>query len=232
MVHRGFHYDSNLCLYMQPKCVPLRHSSGLVRFPVFWEDDVHWAHTGEWRFDSYAKQFFLPGLKIIDVHPFTIAANIPSRTHYLAVKTHTKTLSPDTVNEVRFPGEGARTFLLGFLEAAVSPKERFYTLGDLYQMFSPDMQGRDEDAQGRHTTHTDEEYKQYWAMSEVEKETFLKRSYEQRRGTDVYPTSRDYNLRELGIFSLKRHISRKGKILDLGCGNGYTLLSLARDLRD
>jgi ubiquinone/menaquinone biosynthesis C-methylase UbiE len=40
-------------------------------------------------------------------------------------------------------------------------------------------------------------------------------------------TSRDFHLRELEITFLAQYV-QPGKVLDLGCGNGYTLLSLAR----
>ena len=35
--------------YLQAGLVPLRHGTGIVRLPVFWEDDSHWDLTGgEW----------------------------------------------------------------------------------------------------------------------------------------------------------------------------------------
>ena len=42
----GIRIDSNVCLYMQPSLVPLEHWVGIRRFPVFWEDDVHWHRGG------------------------------------------------------------------------------------------------------------------------------------------------------------------------------------------
>ena len=45
---RGVKYDSNVCLYLQPDLAPLHHWTGIVRFPVFWEDDIHWLRGGAW----------------------------------------------------------------------------------------------------------------------------------------------------------------------------------------
>jgi len=90
---------------------------------------------------------------------------------------------------------------------------------------------RDE-TQGRATKHSDEEYRKYWQMSDAAKQEFLKASYGKRDATDIYATSRDFHARELEIEAIAQGISEKGPVLDLGCGNGYTLISLARKLED
>src|SRR5439155_1919825 len=48
---------------------------------------------------------------------------------------------------------------------------------------------------------------------------------------DPYATSRDYNLKELEITSIKQSLNQPGKIVDLGCRNGYTLISLDSALK-
>ena len=64
MLARGIRYDSNLCLFLEPELRPLRHGSGIVRLPVFWEDDCHWELTGgDWNLASYLGRFLTPGLK-------------------------------------------------------------------------------------------------------------------------------------------------------------------------
>ena len=88
--------------------------------------------------------------------------------------------------------------------------------------------GKNESA-GRESIHSNSEYENYWNMSDEEKQTFLKQSYDSRNPEDPYATSRDFYHRELEIDSLKKYIGNEGNILDLGCGNGYTLLTLAKD---
>ncbi len=228
---RGFLYDSNLCLHLQPNLVPLRHASGITRFPVFWEDDIHWLNTnGDWDLEKHMPLFLSPGLKIINVHPFFFTLNIPHQQYYADVKAHIPTL---TDQAMRFHGPGVRTFVTHLLEALTGQGHRFHTLSELHQSLpiSDFLVSADETA-GRVTKHSDEEYKQYWTLSDSAKQAFIKESYEKRNITDPYATARDYNAKELEIKTIKTSLKQPGTLLDLGCGNGYTLLSLAKDLRN
>jgi len=55
----------------------------------------------------------------------------------------------------------------------------------------------------------------------------VKERYVKEASTDKYATSQDMNLRELEIKAISKHLSDGLKVLDLGCGNGYTISSLA-----
>jgi ubiquinone/menaquinone biosynthesis C-methylase UbiE len=90
--------------------------------------------------------------------------------------------------------------------------------------------GKYGEASGRVTVHSEDAYQRYASMTTEEKQEFLRLEYEQRDATDLYATSRDYNARELEILAIKRALGSPGKVLDLGCGNGYTLLALAAEL--
>jgi trans-aconitate 2-methyltransferase len=80
---------------------------------------------------------------------------------------------------------------------------------------------------GRVTVHSEDAYRRYWEMTDDERQAFLRQEYEQRDASDPYATSRDYNARELEIAAIRAQLGAPGHLLDLGCGNGYTLLSLA-----
>lgn len=51
--------------------------------------------------------------------------------------------------------------------------------------------------------------------------------YRARATVDRYATSPDFNLRELEIESICRYLSANKRVLDVGCGNGYSTLSFA-----
>ena len=86
------------------------------------------------------------------------------------------------------------------------------------------------DQRGRQSKHSDHEHERYWSLSDTERQEFLRSSYAQRDAKDLYATSRDYNARELGIQSIIENLI-PGLIIDLGCGNGFTLLRVAEKVK-
>lgn len=137
MIKRGIKYDSNLCLYLQPNIVPLQLGiPGITRFPVFWEDDCHWMHTGgDWRLSNYINAFTTPGLKIINVHPFILSVNVPSIDYYLSIKKYITNLSEQDLSKIKYTGYGARTFFVDLLEFIKSQNYPIFTLHELFLMF-------------------------------------------------------------------------------------------------
>lgn len=228
----GFEYDSNLCLYLQQEINPLYHSSGITKLPVFFEDDVHWNFTKDWSFNSFIKEKCLtPGLKIFNFHPFLTALNVPSEEYYSSKKNHVKTLSTEDMNQLRFKEQGCRTFFIKLLEFLTEYKDCIYTLDEIYKEFPLDNFMQNTEEKGRVTNHSSTQMNDYKNMTEIEKQSFLQNTYNQRNGNDIYATSRDFNLRELEITSIQKFIKHGDRVLDLGCGNGYTLISLAKELK-
>lgn len=135
MMKHHVYFDSNINLYLQPNIVPLRRFSGISSFPVFWEDDVHWLNQGQWSFDHYINHFLTSGLKILNLHPFFVAANIPTQEYYQEIKGQLRHLSADNINQIRYQGQGTRTFLIRMLDVLKAQGHTFYTLGDLCTLF-------------------------------------------------------------------------------------------------
>lgn len=83
LADRGFIADSNLLSFLQPGLVPIVHGAGVLRLPVFFEDDV-FLDLG--RADLDLKQCLellqSPGLKILNFHPALVALNAPSIEYY------------------------------------------------------------------------------------------------------------------------------------------------------
>lgn len=225
---RGLEYDSNLCLDMEPDLRPLKHVSGLTRFPIFWEDNVHWLRGRSWDVGAMIETFLTPGLKVLNVHPVNFSLNIPDERFYRSVKSDVASLTADDLTRRRFDGPGTRTFLLALLERVRSLGHRFHTLAEVYAL---SRAAAGETIAGREHRVSDAEYHQYWQASPEERQAWVRTMYDQHNPSDPYATSRDHNLRELEIRAIAQY-APAGRILDLGCGNGYTVLSLARARSD
>ncbi|HYC02691.1 MAG TPA: hypothetical protein VED40_05320 [Azospirillaceae bacterium] len=142
MVREGMAFDSNLCLQGQAGLRPLRHWTGMVRYPVFWEDDIHWLLGGNWDFDAQAERFFTPGLKLINVHPFNFALNVPHQDWFDQHKAHTASLTSAEVDTAAWPGAGTASFLRQLVEAVQARGGRFVGLGELHDALHPGGRGQ------------------------------------------------------------------------------------------
>jgi hypothetical protein len=127
----GVRVDSNVCLFLQQALKPLYHWSGLMRLPCFWEDDTHWERGFAWNFARLRKLFFEPGLKILNVHPFMFALNIPDAMFYASHKHHIPTLDAPSAGRLRFPGQGSATFLAEIIDAVRGEGLHFTTMSEL-----------------------------------------------------------------------------------------------------
>jgi hypothetical protein len=129
----GFTADSNLCLHLQPGIEPLLGAAGMLRLPIFLEDDVllHWG-AGDLPAAALEEVLLTPGLKILNVHPALFALNAPSLVHY---ERH----RPDLYGGHRgpvpaYPGRGVQTLLADVASAVRSNGGRFTALPDLVDM--------------------------------------------------------------------------------------------------
>jgi hypothetical protein len=131
LAERGLRFDSNTCRQLEPDIAPIELASGLRRFPVFFEDDIHWGRPRSWRFEDHTAAFFSAGLKILNFHPFMVALNAPDGAFYARHKHLIPTLGADEAAGLRHPGLGAGTFLVEALAAIQAAGHRFMTLSEL-----------------------------------------------------------------------------------------------------
>lgn len=79
---RGLKYDSTVCMFLFPNITPNLCISGLVQFPVFFED--RWfMEAGFW--DIEKRIIETPGLKILDFHPAHICKDRGTKTFLVAI---------------------------------------------------------------------------------------------------------------------------------------------------
>jgi hypothetical protein len=129
---RGFRYDSNACAFLQPLLTPMRTATSVLRFPVFWEDDLHSAARLPWAFSAINEALDAPGLKIFNVHPIRVALNIPTESFYESKRVLYKSAGKDATLE-RYRGPGTRTFLEVLFNYATSQGRRPVRLSELYR---------------------------------------------------------------------------------------------------
>ena len=62
---------------MQTNIFPILHESGLIHFPIFFEDGTHLYNKLDLSLSRYKENFLSPGIKIISIHPMNYVINTP-----------------------------------------------------------------------------------------------------------------------------------------------------------
>jgi hypothetical protein len=116
LVDQGYVADSNLLSFLQPALVPVVHGAGLLRLPVFLEDDVllHWANE-DLDLAPVLERLFTPGLKILNFHPALVALNAPSLEFYELRRA--RLYSGALTLSDRYEGRGIETVLRQLIAA-------------------------------------------------------------------------------------------------------------------
>jgi len=234
---RGFRYDSNLCLHLQPGLVPLQEREGLVRFPVFLEDDVYFRREKLSGIAPIERLLKTPGLKVFNFHPVHICLNTPNIDFYNGAKEN---LNKDWKGLV-YGGKGILTFLNELLKFVKSnPGLGTFYLDDLYSALTdlpPKKVPSADSSPGNTLKQQNSKLNNYEKADAEQRADYVRNLYDTLDGKEIYSTSRDFNLRELEINfiidSIRKNLKggKDPKILDIGCGNGYTGISIAKALK-
>ena len=129
---QGIRYDSNACHFLQPSIEPTCHAYRLMRLPVFWEDDVHAGYVRDLTFDLVLQRLATPGLKILNVHPFSYAINMPDLAFYQQMRPQTRTLTAQDIAEQAWQGQGTRSWLRAIVAEVARLGGEFITLAELH----------------------------------------------------------------------------------------------------
>lgn len=78
----GVLFLSQVPTMCEPWIAPIRHYSGIVYLPVFWEDDVWLGRFGTASPANERYAIEAPGVKIINIHAAHVGMNTPSMAHY------------------------------------------------------------------------------------------------------------------------------------------------------
>lgn len=91
----GHKVSSNIVTIMQENIKPILHESGLIEFPIFFEDGTHLYNKLELDLKNYINRFTSPGIKIINFHPMNFIINPATIVYMRNIKD---TLSRESYN--------------------------------------------------------------------------------------------------------------------------------------
>ncbi len=147
------------------------------------------------------------------------------------MRDRTKEVDSSSIEEIKCDGSGVETFVSDMLDAMIEKGVQISTLDEIYRDYgSQFIEGEDRSTAGRTTRHSRKEFESYWNADDAGRQEFLKVTYSRRRADDDYATSKDMHVRELEIAAIRESLEDSGNVLDLGCGNGYTLISIGKEL--
>jgi hypothetical protein len=106
----GLQWDSSQLLYLCPNITPYRHPSGLVRLPIFWEDDDYFGQSPDWKVSSLGLD--RPGVKCFDFHPIHLRLNTHTAEQYRHAKEGS--FSEAAIQEATYSGNDKGTLGLFF----------------------------------------------------------------------------------------------------------------------
>jgi len=124
----GIVADSQNPTACQGYLLPMIHASGILRLPVYLEDDAAFdAVDSSLSVNVFRKSLFTPGLKILNFHPTFVGCNTPSLAHYNSVRGKVfGTAQP--VEGVRWDGHGTANMLDELLGEILSRGYRLQSL--------------------------------------------------------------------------------------------------------
>jgi hypothetical protein len=110
-VERGLRYDSNIVMFRYQGIRPFYHWNGLIRLPVFWEDDVNCLAGANWDVETLSMSIS-DALYVFAFHPVHVFLNTETMARYYAAKPYYQ--DPTRLREFVNPessGVGTRCFL-------------------------------------------------------------------------------------------------------------------------
>jgi hypothetical protein len=124
----GIIADSQNPTPCQGYLLPMLHPSGILRLPVYFEDDIAFdAADRAFSVDVFRKSLFTPGLKILNFHPTFVGCNTPSLAHYNSVRAKVFNTAQPT-DGVRWAGRGTANVLDELMGEILSAGHAFSSL--------------------------------------------------------------------------------------------------------
>lgn len=139
----GFKYVSHQITVFQPAIKPILHESGLINFPVFFEDGTHLYNNLDLSFEKYKELFLTPGIKIISFHPMNFIFNSPTMAFMRSIKDFMSreeynNITQETITKYKNNNFGIRDTVLEIVEFVKRKNFTILSMNELYTKFMED----------------------------------------------------------------------------------------------
>ncbi len=137
-VKLGFTYESNLCTDMDI-VDPFIHRSGIICFPVFFEDGAYIINSEKLDFNLVKCKFMQKGLKVINIHPMHYALNTPYFKYTRQIKDKLtrqewNMMDKNTLLSLKYDGKGIANFIRDLIGFVKLKNIKIITLDQAYQL--------------------------------------------------------------------------------------------------
>lgn len=134
---KGFRYESNLCTRFEI-VKPFIHRSGMISFPVFFEDGGFIQFGHDLDFCNTLCLYKQKGIKTVNFHPMHFMLNTPYFQYTRKIKDSVSreswnSMDGETIEKIKYQGNGITDYMKNMVEFAQKEKLKNFTLKQLYQ---------------------------------------------------------------------------------------------------
>lgn len=136
LANKGILYESNICTLLD-NVHPFLHRSGMIGFPIFWEDGGYLFQKGSMNYESIKKQMYFPGLKVINFHPMHFMLNTPYFSYTREIKdrlsrSEWNNLNEESIAKLRYEGMGITEFIKDMVDDLKQKNVKMCFMDDMY----------------------------------------------------------------------------------------------------
>jgi len=118
---------------------PILHESGLVNYPVFFEDGTHLYNDLDLNVDHYDQYIKSPGIKILSFHPMNFVFNSPSYLYMRGIKDSLtreqfNNIDEQTIERLANKSKGIRDFIFDMIDMIDKSGYKWFTMNELYAL--------------------------------------------------------------------------------------------------
>jgi hypothetical protein len=140
----GIVADSQFGTLFQGYLLPIVHWTGIVRLPVYFEDDTFFdIEASGLNLETIMPTLFSPGLKILNFHPTFVGCNTPSRSYHEQLKTRIFA-SNSSAAGLRWGGRGTLVVFRELMERILSRGHLFHRFQSVVELAQATLQVTDD----------------------------------------------------------------------------------------